>query len=266
MELKYVPLLDVQRELYALPRGFERFREYLNTMVDAETSDLKLPLVAMNPMGKDHLAVLLEQLIALDADGAGAAATAQAAAALAPRYVAVPDADSAAQDAQYSVTTVLCDDALGGWTNRYTTDFGYRFRGRPYHRREWCVTLLWSSERYDRERVAAEVQASIFRLAFIRRHGYGQTLGDLLAQEAFALGKAGLREPNLEADDLAYTAQVLTPLLESTDYSVQMAALYGDTAARELGYTPLGLSPGAGLAWARQGNSSPAIPWRAESR
>jgi len=37
MELEFVPLLRIQRDLYRLPRGLERFREYLRTMVD-ETS------------------------------------------------------------------------------------------------------------------------------------------------------------------------------------------------------------------------------------
>ena len=32
----------VQRSLYALPRGMERFREYIRTMTDAETGDLAL--------------------------------------------------------------------------------------------------------------------------------------------------------------------------------------------------------------------------------
>jgi len=32
MKLEYVPLLQVQRDLYKMPRGFERFREYIKTM------------------------------------------------------------------------------------------------------------------------------------------------------------------------------------------------------------------------------------------
>jgi len=38
--------------------------------------------------------------------------------------------------------------------------------------------------------------------------------------------------------------------LQSEDYPVQMTYLYGDGAARELGYEPLGLSDRAGLALA----------------
>lgn len=31
MTLTHLPLLQVQRDLYALPRGMERFREYIRT-------------------------------------------------------------------------------------------------------------------------------------------------------------------------------------------------------------------------------------------
>ena len=40
MTLTFVPLLQVQRDLYGLPRGMERFREYIRTMTDAATGDL----------------------------------------------------------------------------------------------------------------------------------------------------------------------------------------------------------------------------------
>jgi hypothetical protein len=71
MELEFVPLLRIHRDLYRMPRGMERFRAYLKTMVDAETGDLALPLIAMNPMGKDHVPALLDTLLELQADDIG---------------------------------------------------------------------------------------------------------------------------------------------------------------------------------------------------
>jgi hypothetical protein len=68
MTLTFVPLLQMQRDLYALPRGMERFREYIRTMTDAATGDLALPLVAMNPMGKDHVPALIDDYLALNAE------------------------------------------------------------------------------------------------------------------------------------------------------------------------------------------------------
>src|SRR6267142_1650963 len=78
MELEFVPLLNIQRDLYRLPRGMERFGAYLRTMVDANTGDLALPLVAMNPMGKDHVPALLDRLLELEADEVSEAAVAAA--------------------------------------------------------------------------------------------------------------------------------------------------------------------------------------------
>jgi len=82
MNLTYVPLLQLQHDFYTKPRGFERFREYISTMTNAETGDLELPLVAMNPMGKDHLLPFLERLLEMDVDDQGARATEEAAAQL----------------------------------------------------------------------------------------------------------------------------------------------------------------------------------------
>ena len=60
MELRHEPLLQIQRDLYALPRGRERFEAYIATMTDADTGDMALPLMSMNPMGKDHIPEILD--------------------------------------------------------------------------------------------------------------------------------------------------------------------------------------------------------------
>jgi hypothetical protein len=46
---------------------------------------------------------------------------------------------------------------------------------------------------------------------------------------------------------------VLAEYASNTDRATVIAALFGDTAARDLGYPPLGLSPRAGLALAAAG-------------
>ena len=71
MNLEYVPLLPVQRDLHGVPRGPGRFREYLRTIFpgDGTVAEL-LPLLAMNPMGKGHVTALLDGLLAADADPA----------------------------------------------------------------------------------------------------------------------------------------------------------------------------------------------------
>jgi hypothetical protein len=244
MNLEYISLLQVQRDLYALPRGFERFSEYLRTMIDADTGDLKLPLVAMNPMGKDHLPPFLDKLLEIDADGEAARAVAEA------------QAIFKTEPGDYKVCLVVSDDLLGGWTNRTTSEFGYRFAQKPFYRRGWIVGLLWTSESYTPEQVGEEIKLCLFRADYVQRHGYARTLGEMLAQEGYAMKLAGAKTPTLDPDDLAYTREVLAPYLSNKDQPTLIAALDGDVAARELGYPPLGLSPRAGLALARDNAKS----------
>jgi hypothetical protein len=79
MQLTFVPLLQIQRDLYSLPRGMQRFDADIATMVDPSTRELKLPLVAMNPMGKAHVPALLDAWIALGADDIASRAAANVA-------------------------------------------------------------------------------------------------------------------------------------------------------------------------------------------
>jgi hypothetical protein len=238
--LEYVPLLKVQRDLYDLPRGMERFREYIRTLTGG-SDELKLPLVAMNPMGKDHLPPFLDHLLAIDADGVGARALAEAASAL------------PGESGDYRACLVVSDDLKGGWTNRYASEFSYRFEQRAMYRRAWLPAILWTSESYDATFVREEVLQCIYRVVYVQRHGPASTLGEMLAQESDVMRRAGSTALCLEDEDLAYTREVLREYMGATDRATLIAALFGDSAARDLGYQPLGLSSRAGLALAAAG-------------
>ena len=256
MKIEYVPLLTIQRELYAIPRGYERFQAYLKVMTNPERDDLTLaPLAAMNPMGKDHIPALLDEYLAMDAETIGQRAAEEAAA----RLAEVP--------LERKIGLVVVDDLMGGWTNRYFTEFGLSFGGRsvattqpeppvpsePPKRRlykEWLSAVLWTSETASAQRVREAAQLPIYRAAYMERRGAPRTLGDFLEQEGEVMASAGCTEPVLDADDLAYTREVLAPLLGAEDWPTIIAGAYGDSAARELGYKPQGLSHRAGLALA----------------
>ncbi len=121
MKLSFLPLLQVQRDLYALPRGMERFREYIKTMTNPETGDLALPLVAMNPMGKDHIPALIDEYISL-----GAETIAQEAIDGATQTIAVASHE-------FRVGVVVSDDLKGGWTNRWASEFAHRIESARSH-------------------------------------------------------------------------------------------------------------------------------------
>ena len=230
MELRYEPLLQIQRDLYALPRGMERFEAYIAAMTDADTGDMALPLVGMNPMGKDHIPELLDGWLELDAE------------AIATRQVEAIAPTLAAVAGDYRVGLVIVDDLHGGWTNRYTTEFSHLFENGPLYKRGWIVGMLWTSEQPAAAALRDELRTAVYRAALIGERGAPSTLRAMLEQEGTAMALAGRSEPSLDPEDLDYTGEVLEPLLDTTDHPTIMAALFGDEAARELGYRPLGVS------------------------
>ncbi len=239
MKLEYVPLLKIQRELYGIPRGVERFRAYLETMIDPETRDLALPpLVAMNPMGKQHVPALLDALLAFDAEIVAAAAVAEAMAHIAD----IPG--------EFKIGLAVSDDLKGGWTNRYASEFSLCFEMKPIIKRGWLSAILWTSETPSRHTTRETVLTTIYRAAYIQQHGLARTLREMLAQEGYALAMAGCTQPALDDDDLAYTREIITAHLDAKDRPTVMTCLFGDFAAHSLGYQPQGLSSRAGFALA----------------
>ena len=236
MTLEYVPLLQVQRDLYAMPRDRARFDAYLATMIDRTTGDLAVPLVAMNPMGKEHIPALLDEYLAADTDGQ------------AKRAVSGYEASLADVPGSFRVCLVICDDLKGGWTDRYATEFSHRFEPGALLKRGWVVGLLWTSEPAAAQAAVLEALVSLYRAAWIALHGHSRTLRDMLAQEGWAMSRAGCTDPVLEDDDLAYTREAMAPYLDATDRATLMACMFGDAAAATLGYAPRGLSARAGLA------------------
>ena len=258
MNLDYVPLLRVMREIPGIPRGQppdfngkRRFRQYLRTIFDYEGKVIKLaPLFFMNPMGKDHVTALLDAYLAMDADGIGARVAAEVAARL---------ADVAGD---FKVGLVVCDDLMGGGTNRYHYECTFRFGpdqlrsgSRPpkssrWLKDYWLTGVLWSSESPSERAVREAILTAAHRVAYMHQHGPARTLREMLAQEGQVMALAGCSGPTLEAEDTAYTREVLIPHLGAEDTRTCIECLFGDAAARTLGFTPRGLSPWAGLALA----------------
>ncbi len=251
MKLEYVPLLQVQRDLHGLPRGYGRFKQYLRTVFRQDELGMRLPLLAMNPMGRDHVTALLDGLLALDGDAAAARAAAEASAELAD----VPG--------DFKTALVVADDLMGGWTNRYANEFDYRFGGGRdrspngteaslprWLKHFWLFGVLWTSEPPSARAAREAILAAAYRVAYVYRHGPARTLRDMLAQEGHVLAMAGCAGPVLDIEDIAYTREVLIPYLDADDKRTAIECLFGDAAGRTLGFTPRGLSPWAGLALA----------------
>ncbi len=245
MHLEYVPLLRLQRDLYEIPRGMVRFEAYLRAMLNEARDDVRYPsLGVMNPMAREHVAALLDDYLALDADAEAA------------RAVESAGAQVAGLDVAFKIALVVVDDLRGGWTNRYAMELAQPLEMKAMIERGWLSGLLWSSEAASAARAREAVLTTIFRVEHLLRHGPPRTLRERLAHEGYALAKAGCIAPSLDADDLAYTRDVLAPLLDAEDFRTGVECLGGDVAARSLGFTPRGLSPWAGRALALASASS----------
>ncbi len=236
MKLEFVPLLREQRRLYDIPRGSERFRAYLQTMIDPETRDLRLPFAALNPMGKDHVPALLDQWIALGVEQVAANGVDFAAARL---------TDS---PGTFRVALVVSDDAMGGWTHRTTSDFSHRFEDDALRKRGWITGILWTGGEPSSEAVRDEILKCIFRVDDIQRNSPAHSLRAMMAQEGRVMAAAGSPLPSLAPDEIRAARDVIEPHLDSTERPVIIACLYGDDAAISLGYAALGLGPNAGFA------------------
>lgn len=238
MNLSLLPLLHVQRDLYTIPRGGERFRTYLATMTNG-TDDLVLPLTGMNPMGKEHVAALLDDLLAINAEAIATAAINEAI----PRLSAI--------SGNRDIALVVTDDAQGSWSNRYFAEFppplaSTRRRAKQRSLR-WAVVPIWTSERWTARAIREAVLTAIYRSAYIEHFGFPATLQQVMTVEGFAAVFADAEYPSLPPDDLHYTAEVLQAYRDTHDYPTIFTCLFGDQAARSVGCPPLGLSDRAGL-------------------
>lgn len=234
MNVELVALLKQERELYAVPRGRERFQAYLKAMTMG-TGEAALPLTVLNPMGREHVGELLDRMIALGIEAAAARAAAEAA----QRLGGIDDT--------VRVAIAVADDLKGGWTNRYFTEMVNRFERKYEVERGWATVLFWTSEEPTLERAHRETLASVYRTLHQRAHGHPTSLRAMLAQEGRAARFAG-EVGALDDAALLQARRVIDPLRDSTAYPVIAAAFYGDDAAVSLGYPPLGLPERAGYA------------------
>ena len=245
MKIELAPTLQIQRELYEKPRDMARFKWYVAQMTggnEADDRDVVVPIAAVNPMGKPHCLVAVNALIALDAE------------AIAERAACETKQRLAFVDASARLCINLLDDAMGGWTNRYFTEAKFlmssEYEQRSNKDRQFVVVGVWSSEAYTAARIRQETLMALYRYAWFQQHGLPTTLKEIMRMNGYAGKFANATEPTLPDDDLAYTREVIQPHLNSTDLAINLAFLFGDAAARECGYAPMGLSARAGLALA----------------
>jgi hypothetical protein len=237
--MKFVaePLLKTLLEVYRVPPGKERFEAYIAATIAGATraSDVACPpLVMANPMAKEHANQQLETWLKLGAEE--------------ELVVLLEQANQKFSSLEFEgivhVGLTLVDDLKGGWTDSILTDWGLRFPEKI--NLSWVCVPLWTKYPQTLEILQTNTLMAIGRFVWQAQHGKAQTLREMLAQEGYAQALAG-EKVGMPREDLAYTQAVLEPLLENTDKPTQLAAMYGDDAAKHVGYPALGLSGDAGF-------------------
>jgi hypothetical protein len=225
--VELVPFLAKLRNLYAQPRGFTRFQEYLEILRN-EAGKMELPISNINPMAKPHVLERVEQLIAIDAE----------AVALAAARESVPRLDNF--DDALRLIVIVADDVQGGWTNRAFAEFGHRYESKHQVQRGWVVAMLWSSEEPSAELVRRETLATLYRTIDERRNGPVRTLRQIIEREGRTMRFAAY-ERRYDDATLQSVRETIQPHLDSHAAPIVFAALYGDAIAASLGYPSLGV-------------------------
>jgi hypothetical protein len=239
MKFELVPILEKLRDLYLIPRGPDRFQAYIDLATGgaSATKDIPYPpLITVNPMAKEHALEFVESWIFLGAEDVA--------------RTVLEEANARLESVKYSRTVKVglsvLDDLMGGWTNRTFNDAAKFKVGESLEKTGWVCLPVWTSEIPKLKELRTVVLESAFRAAFVVQHGDPKTLRGMIQQEGFVAAFAN-RSLELDAEELEYSRAVIAPHLESTHQPTVIACLYGDDAAKELGYPPLGLSKNAGF-------------------
>jgi len=239
MKFELVPSLEKLRDLYRIPVGPERFQAYLDTVMGGAQRPLELrlaPLVQANPMAKAHALECAVRWIDLRVEDHAREVLEEAQSKL----------ESSDPNRIIKVGFTLLDDLKGGWTQRTLNDAARFETGLELERTGWLSLRLWTSEIPALETVRPLVLESVYRAESVVQHGDPRTLSDMMRQEGLAAAFAG-RTLEFSSEELEYSRAVLEQYLESGEQPTTFACMYGDGAARELGYPPLGLSAQAGF-------------------
>lgn len=239
MNFELLPILDLMLDFYEKPRDLGRFQAYLALLQGDTKGDLAVPIGGFNPMAKAHVLDKLRELKALNAEKIMAETLANAF----PKQKNAP---------VFKVALTLADDAQGGWTNRFTTDFDSKFKINALVNRQFCTPVFWTSDNFNATLIQETTMEYAFRTAYWHnKKTRPQTLKDHFEQEQFVAKNTAYKTPK-PACDAASLRQFYTVHADSDDYALIFNFFYGDAASESLGFKTFGTKDAfAGFKFAR---------------
>lgn len=227
MPFQLLPVIDRMIELYEEPPGFDRFHKYIAIINGNSKSDMEMPVGGYNPMAKSHVLHRLKELKAMQAEDIIAEVCAEVNMVTNIRDI-------------FKVSLTLADDLMGGWTEHCSTDYSSRFKLNAMVKRHFCCVYLYTSEEISEDTIQRQTKACLYRTLYWMEHPKPQTLEQHIGQES-AFAKAVPNEEPLSTEAFDTCKRIYERYKGSSDYPVILSFLYGDKAAKALGYIPLGI-------------------------
>lgn len=219
-----VPTLSFMAGVYRLSieggPSSPRFRAY------AQAAAERVPIHGYNPGTSKPVLAAVEALLGAGAEELLAAVAAE----VMPTWLARHGPGGAPLGMHITVATP------GMWTDRLATEVGHRLQGQ-----DPGAALLWFDEPTDPASLRPLFAAEVVRALHLAKAGPPATLAEAVAREGEALalaGGGGERHPAAAEALEVYGGDPALPTM--------VAFLYGDDAARALGFTPLGLGDRVG--------------------
>jgi hypothetical protein len=217
IQFELLPTIDMMVDLYEKPRDATRFQAYLKLLQGDTKGDLAMPISGFNPMAKPHLLEKLTELKAIQAEIIVQKTLFDLNRTLKP----------APKSPVFKVALNVLDDAKGGWTNRFTSDYDSKFKINALVKRQFCTPIFWSSEPYNAHLVRERTLECAFRAVYWLNHSKPSSLKEHVEQEKFAAQKNCIV--------FAKSADFYAKYCESDSYHVIFNFLYGDEASESLG-------------------------------
>jgi hypothetical protein len=223
MPFQILPTLDIMLDLYEKPRTIERFQEYIKMLQEDSKGDLIMPISGFNPMAKEHILLKIKELKALKPEEIMTETL------LELNKTLVGEQEGGV----FKVALNLSDDLMGGWTNRFTSDYDSKFRINALVNRKFCTPIFWTSEIFTSELIKTRTLEYAYRTLYWLQNPKPKTLKHNIEQEKFVAKKVKTSKPEI---DFVTIDNFYKKHQDSEDYYLIFNFLYGDNASQSLGF------------------------------
>jgi hypothetical protein len=222
MTFELLPILDIMLNFYQKPRGNERFQEYIKILRGNTKDDLVMPIGGFNPMAKEHILDKLNELKTLSAEK------------IIQEVLEKLNEKKLIQNEKiYKIALNVSDDLLGGWTNRFTTDFDSKFKINALVKRQFCTPIFWTSESYTEHLIRQRTFEYALRTIYWLNKPKPNTLKEFVEQEQFVIQNSPVSIQMSQSESLK---NFYLKHSESDNYHLIFNFFYGDEASNQLGF------------------------------